>query len=156
MHEAKSEPPDSRRPEPDHATEPPRWPQRWERRHWARLALLVFAVGAFFLFSGKAHHRVAVVFEVPPTLYPGGTPVARGELNGLVARFFDADGAHVAHASLWFVGGLDGPLAPPVVVTLPEGRYPVRVEFLADGRDGAPLRGVLEVEEAGTARVELR
>ena len=130
-------------------------PSRWRtRKLWGRVAIGVFAVGAFVLFRGQVPSQLAVTFEVPPTLYTREGNVPRQAVAGLVARFVDAKGAEVGRTSLT-VGRLDGPLAAAVPLQVPDGDYVVWVVVDVGGGRKASLVGRFTADGDGPVRVAL-
>ncbi|MCB9733674.1 MAG: hypothetical protein H6745_13825 [Deltaproteobacteria bacterium] len=127
-----------------------------KRARWARWVLVAFVVLGVVLFGRQANERVIVAFSVPPTLYGAGAPIAREDLAAFTARVLDPDGEVVAVSDGVFHGGLQTPLTPEVVWTLPHGTYATRVELRTEDGRRATLTGAVTVEDEGRLRVELR
>lgn len=126
------------------------------RARWARWVLIAFVALGFVLFRGKTNERVIVSFAVPPTLYGAGAPIPREALTSFTARALDADGRSIAVSDAGFPGGLESPVTPELVWTLPHGTFAVRVELRTDDGKKATLTGAMTVEDEGRMRVELR
>ena len=139
---------------PTPATPPARAP--WRERRWiARGLIIAFALGGFWLFRPSVPLELAVVLALPPTLYAPGGGRPRADAEALDLRVLDAEGAEIARAHQR-LGRLDGPLAPPLPLNLPTGRYLVEVDVVLAGGQRVRLRGPLAAEDSGPARVELR
>jgi|GEM_PF-3056020 len=129
---------------------------RWRsRKLWGRVAIGVFVVLGFLLFRGQVPVELAVVFEVPPTLYGvGGAKAPRHAVERLDVRVLDDEGEAVGTANV-VVGRLEGPLAPAMPLRVPEGDYHVVVTARAAGGRTFDLYGALQAEDDGPVRVEL-
>ena len=137
---------------PDSPT--PRTPWWRSRKILGRVAIALFVAGGFFIFREQVPADLAIVFEVPPTLYTGAGGVPRHAVERLDARIVDEDGEVVGRTSL-VVGRLDGPLAPAMPLRVPSGDYQVRVVARTVGGLEIPLAGRFAASDDGTVRVEL-
>ncbi len=147
----------------DEATSPaphrrPRAIRDGKRARWARFALLAFGVGGVLLFRQALPTQLVVTFSVGPNLYSGGVAIPRRALTSLEARVFEADGdrEEVARTSLSFPGGLDGPITPPVQLSLPGGEYLVQGRLTTRRGGAVSVQGLLKVDDEERVRVELQ